>query len=125
MLLIWQIPRAAGHALAQRAIAAAELPRVEGRDVGHVAFFLGRGRAARVAPRRGPARAEALDPRLRVAAQEHVGLIVPFLPGVFSEYVQSERVRDRLQHAAYHSSADDDHAMTVRTRRLPDGVERT
>ena len=29
MLLVWQIPRAAGNALAQRAIAAAELPRVD------------------------------------------------------------------------------------------------
>ena len=38
----------------ERMIAAAELARVEGRDVGHVTFFLGRGRAARVAPRRGP-----------------------------------------------------------------------
>ena len=34
--------------------------------------------------------------------------------------------RDQLGHSSYHhSSADDDHAMTVRTRRLPDGVERT
>ena len=52
----------------ERMIAAAELARVEGRDVGHVALFLSRRRAARVAPRRGPARAEAFDPRLWVTA---------------------------------------------------------
>ena len=63
-------------------IAAAELPRVEGRDVGHVTFLLRGRRAARVAPRRGPARAEALYPRLRVAAQEYVGLGVPLVPRV-------------------------------------------
>ena len=57
-------------------IAAAELTRVEGRDVGHVAFLLRRRRAARVAPRRGPARAEALDPRLRVTAQDVTNTIV-------------------------------------------------
>ena len=34
--------------------------------------------------------------------------------------------RDDLGHSSYHhSSADDDHALTARTRCLPDGVERT
>ena len=52
----------------ERMIAAAELARIERHGVGHVALFLSRRRAARVAPRRGPARAEALDPGLMRAA---------------------------------------------------------
>ena len=73
----------------ERMIAAAELARVERHGVGHVALFLSRRRAARVAPRRGPARAEAVYPSLRVAALENVGLGVPLVPGEFSEYAQS------------------------------------
>ena len=85
--------RATGHALPQRVIAAAELLRVEGRDVGHVERLLRRRRAARVAPRLGAARTEAFDPRLRVAAEEEAGLVVPFAPRVLSENMQPERVR--------------------------------